>query len=94
MGALIVTKRGRVDADIDVGVAVISGAVIGNITASERVLLDSDALVRGQILTRRLSVKPGAIFEGDCVFINGEDLSSQVESLEEQDELAYLMAGV
>jgi len=93
-GALIVTKRGRVDADIDVGVAVISGAVIGNITASERVLLDSDALVRGQILTRRLSVKPGAIFEGDCVLINGEDLSSQDESLEEQDELAYLVAGV
>ena len=72
-GALIVTKRGRVDADIDVGVAVISGVVEGNITASERVFLDSDALVRGHIYTRRLSVKPGAIFDGDCVFIDGEE---------------------
>ncbi|HKO61120.1 MAG TPA: polymer-forming cytoskeletal protein [Pyrinomonadaceae bacterium] len=94
-GALIITKKGRVDADIDVGVAVINGAVIGNITASERVFLDSDALVKGQILTRRLSVKPGAIFEGDCVFIDGQDSpSTQTESLEEQEELEYLLASV
>jgi cytoskeletal protein CcmA (bactofilin family) len=91
-GALIVTKRGRVDANIDVGVAVISGAVVGNITASERVLLDSDALVKGQIYTRRLSVKPGAIFEGECVFIDAEEPSSQPELQDEQEELKYLVA--
>ena len=92
-GALIVTKRGRVDADIDVGVAVINGTVIGNITASERVFLDSDALVKGQIITRRLSIRPGAIFEGDCMFIDGRDLSStQPESPEAQEELKYLLA--
>jgi cytoskeletal protein CcmA (bactofilin family) len=94
-GALVITKKGRVDADIDVGVAIINGIVIGNITASERVFLDSDALVKGQILTRRLSVKPGAIFEGDCIFIDGNDVSSiQPESLEEQEELEYLLASV
>lgn len=94
-GVLIVTKKGRVDADIEVGVAVINGAVVGNITASERVFLDSDALVRGQIITRRLSVRPGAIFEGDCMFIDGEDLSApQPESAEEQEELEYLLASV
>jgi len=91
-GALSVTKRGRVDANIDVGVAVINGVVEGNITASERVLLDSDALVKGQIYTRRLSVKPGAIFEGDCVFIDGEEQPTDIESADEQEELKYLMA--
>jgi cytoskeletal protein CcmA (bactofilin family) len=93
-GALIVTKRGRVDADIDVGVAVISGVVEGNITARERVFLDSEALVKGQIYTRRLSVKPGAIFDGDCVFIDGEGQSAYVESPDQQEELEYLMASV
>lgn len=93
-GALIVTKRGRVDADIDVGVAVISGTVVGNITASERVFLESEALVKGDIYTRRLSVKPGAIFEGDCVFIDGNELLSPPESPEEEEELMYLVAGV
>jgi cytoskeletal protein CcmA (bactofilin family) len=93
-GALIVTKRGSVDADIDVGVAVISGVVEGNITASERVFLDSDAMVKGQIHTRRLSVKPGAIFDGDCVFIDGEEQAAYVESPDQQEELEYLMASV
>jgi cytoskeletal protein CcmA (bactofilin family) len=94
-GALIVTKKGRVDADIEVGVAIINGAVVGNITASERVFLDRDALVKGQIATRRLSVKPGAIFEGECVFIDGNELpSTQPESPEEQEELKYLLASV
>ena len=94
-GALVVTSKGRVDADIDVGVAVINGTVIGNITASERVFLDSDALVKGQILTRRLSARPGAIFEGDCVFIDDPNLSlGEPESPEEQEELEYLLASV
>ena len=94
-GVLIVTKKGRVDADIDVGVAVINGTVIGNITASERVFLDSDALVKGQIITRRLSARPGALFDGDCVFMDGEELSwTQSESHEEEEELEYLLATV
>ena len=94
-GVLVVTNKGRVDADIDVGVAVINGAVVGNITATERVFLDSDALVRGQIITRRLSMRPGAIFEGDCKFIDGEELSwTQTESPEEEEELEYLLASV
>ena len=92
-GVLVVTNKGRVDADIDVGVAVINGAVVGNITASERVFLDIDALVKGQIFTRRLSMRPGAIFEGDCTFIDGEELSwTASESPEEQEELEYLLA--
>ena len=94
-GVLVVTHKGRVDADIDVGVAVINGVVIGNITASERVFLDSSALVKGQIITRRLSIRPGAIFEGDCLFIDGQDLLlTQPESPEEQEELEYLLASV
>ena len=94
-GVLVVTNKGRVDADIDVGVAVISGAVVGNITASERVFLDSNALVKGQIITRRLSMRPGAIFEGDCMFIDGQEMSwTQPESPEAEEELEYLLASV
>lgn len=66
-GTLILTRRGRIEADINVGVAVISGSVTGNITATERVILESEAQVRGQIHTPALSVRLGAIFDGDCV---------------------------
>jgi cytoskeletal protein CcmA (bactofilin family) len=67
-GTLVLAKAGRVDADIDVGKAVISGSVTGNINAPEGVILDSDARVTGQIHTRMLSVRVGALFEGDCLF--------------------------
>lgn len=67
-GTLVLGKEGRVDADINVRKAVISGSVTGNINAPEGVVLDSDARVAGQIHTRMLSVRVGAMFEGDCLF--------------------------
>jgi cytoskeletal protein CcmA (bactofilin family) len=69
-GTLVLTQRGRIEADIDVAVAIINGAVTGNINASERVVLDSNARVTGLIRTRALSVRLGAILDGDCVFID------------------------
>jgi cytoskeletal protein CcmA (bactofilin family) len=67
-GTLVLTKRARIEADVDVRVAIVHGWVTGNITASERVVLESDARVTGQILTRALSVKLGAVFDGECLF--------------------------
>jgi cytoskeletal protein CcmA (bactofilin family) len=71
-GTLVLTRRGRIEADIDVGTAIICGAVTGNITASERVVLESDARVKGQIITRALSMRLGAILDGDCLLSSAE----------------------
>jgi cytoskeletal protein CcmA (bactofilin family) len=71
-GTLVLTSRGRIEADIDVGTAIIDGCVTGNITASERVVLESDARVKGQIFTRALSMRLGAILDGDCVLLGAE----------------------
>ena len=67
-GTLVLTKRGRIEADVNVRTAVINGCVTGNIAASERVVLESEARVTGQIHTRALSVRLGAVFDGDCFF--------------------------
>ncbi len=69
-GTLVLTQRGRIEADIEVAVAVINGTVTGNISASERVVLDSNARVTGLIRTRALSVRLGAVLDGDCIFID------------------------
>jgi cytoskeletal protein CcmA (bactofilin family) len=79
-GTLVLAKEGRVDADIDVGRAVISGAVTGNIIAPGGVVLDSDARVTGQIHTRMLSVRVGAMFEGDCLFVAAPESPDLAES--------------
>jgi cytoskeletal protein CcmA (bactofilin family) len=63
----LVTGGGLIDGNIDVGAAFIDGSVIGNIRATERVVLYSEAKVAGNIISPALSTKPGALFEGDCI---------------------------
>ena len=65
-GTLIVDTSAKVEADINVGICVVSGTVVGDIIGSERVEVAAGAVVKGNIATRTLSIKPGAVFQGDC----------------------------
>jgi len=65
-GTLIVDQSAKVEAEIDVGVCVVSGTVVGDIVGRERVEVTPGATVIGDIATRALSIKPGAVFQGDC----------------------------
>jgi cytoskeletal protein CcmA (bactofilin family) len=69
-GTLIVDIGGRVEANVDVGVAVIGGTVKGDIIARERVELGPASKIYGNIWTRSLVIKDGAIFEGVCRMID------------------------
>jgi cytoskeletal protein CcmA (bactofilin family) len=65
-GTLIVDSSARVDAVIDVAVAVIAGVVNGDVVGRERVELGPQAVIHGNISTPNLAMKPGATFQGDC----------------------------
>jgi cytoskeletal protein CcmA (bactofilin family) len=65
-GTLIVSSGGRVDANINVAVAKINGAIHGDVVASERLELGRTAQVYGDIKTTALIIEQGAIFEGNC----------------------------
>ena len=67
-GDLIVDATGEVDADIFVNYAKIYGCVRGDIRATEKVELGGSARVVGDIETLALSIQPGAVFEGRCIF--------------------------
>ena len=62
----IVAAEARLDCDIEVGIAIISGTVRGDVVAHERVELGPGAIINGNISTSSLSMKPGAVFHGDC----------------------------
>src|SRR5205807_8953453 len=64
-GTLIVAAEALLDADIEVGVAIISGTVNGDVMARERVELGPSSVINGNISTCSLSMKPGAILHGD-----------------------------
>ena len=68
-GTLIVGEAGEAECDMIVATVIIDGCVRGNIHATERVELGSQARVFGNIESPALSIQPGAVFEGQCHFL-------------------------
>ena len=66
-GGTLVGGLGIIEGDISVVAAFIEGSVTGNIRATERVILHPGAKVWGDIISPALSVRPGALFQGDCI---------------------------
>ena len=65
-GTLIVGANGKVDANIEVAVAIIHGTINGDIIATQRLELGRAAKVNGNIQTPSLVIEQGAVFEGSC----------------------------
>jgi cytoskeletal protein CcmA (bactofilin family) len=65
-GTLIVGANGKVDANIEVAIAVIHGTINGDIIATQRLELGRAAKVNGNIQTPSLIIEQGAVFEGSC----------------------------
>ena len=63
---LVVGKTGVVKADINVKNAIIGGKVIGNITATNKIELQSGSHIEGDIMTHRLVIDEGVYFDGSC----------------------------
>jgi cytoskeletal protein CcmA (bactofilin family) len=68
-GTLIVGANGKVDANIEVAVAVIHGTINGDIIATQRLELGRAAKVNGNIQTPSLIIEQGAMFEGSCKMV-------------------------
>jgi len=63
---LIVGEKGVINANIRAGQALVSGEVVGNIQASERVELKRTARVFGDVEAPIIVVEEGVLFEGHC----------------------------
>jgi len=63
---LAVGPRARVRTSITATSVVVEGVVIGNISASRRVLLLSTSRVLGDIKTPELIIQDGVVLEGRC----------------------------
>jgi cytoskeletal protein CcmA (bactofilin family) len=63
---LIVGESGVVEAEIDCGVVSIRGTVTGRIQGRQKVELLSGAKVQGTLVSPKLVIEDGAVFQGDC----------------------------
>jgi cytoskeletal protein CcmA (bactofilin family) len=63
---LIIGEKGVINANVRAGSLIVSGELVGNVVASERVELRSGARVLGDIDAPSVVVEEGVIFEGHC----------------------------
>lgn len=73
VGKLFVGAKARVRADIIAKSAVIGGVVEGDIFAPEGVHVESNAIVLGDIVTKRVQIDKNVIFQGRCIAIKDEE---------------------
>jgi cytoskeletal protein CcmA (bactofilin family) len=66
---LLMPAQVKIESDIEVGAAQINGRLTGNINASQRVVLQSQARVEGNINTPSLSISEASSLEEDSVFL-------------------------
>jgi cytoskeletal protein CcmA (bactofilin family) len=64
-GQLKVAQGAVVKGNVKATGVSINGNVDGTIVASERVLLDTAASIRGRLLTPKISIQDGAVFDGE-----------------------------
>jgi cytoskeletal protein CcmA (bactofilin family) len=70
---------GMVEADIIARNAIVGGTIVGNVTVSERVELESHASLTGDLKTKTLVINEGAAFKGKSVMGNGASGTSAAE---------------
>ncbi len=87
-GTLVIGSTGKVDANIAVAAAIISGTVNGDIIATEKLELGRAARVVGNIQTPRLVIEDGAIFEGSCTMLKAKEAFDKRNSKAEYAPLA------
>jgi cytoskeletal protein CcmA (bactofilin family) len=63
-GTLIIGEAGQVEAQVDIGVCVIYGALKGNLIARSKVEIRRSGRVQGDVTTPVLLVEEGATFNG------------------------------
>ena len=85
-GTLIVGANGKVDANIEVAVAVIHGTINGDIIATQRLELGRAAKVHGNIQTPSLIIEQGAIFEGTCKMLQMSQAADKAKNNMKKEE--------
>jgi cytoskeletal protein CcmA (bactofilin family) len=80
---LQVGPKARVKTNISATSVVVEGIVIGNISASRRILLLSTARVLGDLKTPELIIQDGVILEGRCTIshVQIDNTRAYIESL-------------
>lgn len=73
-GKLVVGDSASIEGNIKCESADISGKVVAKVTVSQLIVLKEASRFSGDIITKKISIEPGAVFSGKCQMVS-ENLS-------------------
>ena len=65
-GKVVVGQSGTIDGDVECSSADIAGLLNAKITVAQLLSLKATAKLRGDLVTNKLAIEPGAAFTGHC----------------------------
>lgn len=65
-GKMVIGNGGRLNGEANCRNADISGSLEGKINVQELLSLKATSTLKGDIVTKRLSIEPGSVFTGTC----------------------------
>ena len=65
-GNLKVEEGARIKANVEAANAAVDGEIAGNVTVKDSLKLGGSAKITGDIITKILSIEPGAVLHGHC----------------------------
>jgi cytoskeletal protein CcmA (bactofilin family) len=77
---VIVGENGKVNGQINADSITIGGKVTGTVKAKEKIVLEAKANLKGDVITKILSVDAGAIFNGNSKMGDSGNLGATTET--------------
>lgn len=77
-GRVVIGEQARMKSDVTGTSVTIGGVVIGNVIASERLIVLSTALIMGDVITRRIQADEGCLIHGHVWVCPAGDLWEKV----------------
>ncbi|MEN8119338.1 MAG: polymer-forming cytoskeletal protein [Bacteroidota bacterium] len=85
-GRLVIGATGFVEGDIVCNDCDVLGKVVGKINVLELLSLKASANIQGDMITKKLSIEPGAKFTGTCKMDEKQGIQSFTEKTETKDK--------
>lgn len=65
-GELILEKLGIIEGDVKCGAAILAGVIKGNVDCRNKLVLQDNAKILGNVKAEQLVIDEGAILQGNC----------------------------
>lgn len=72
-GNLTLGETAEVNGEIKAENVTLSGKVFGQISAADKLILESKSILKGDLSAKILVIEPGAFFEGKCIMSANEN---------------------